>query len=1297
MNVTRNLTVNVSRNAATAFAAIVVLVSMITFGSNHDRPLSADASSPQDLAEFGSADGAGGPDLPSVSAAATVLQDGFNRADSPTVGFAWVELEEAGSSVSIVNNKLFFDTATDGINRPLIRRTFTPAVSTGTVQWDFDVDWTRTGPEAAYRFMMQLGNNAAMNDNSQDAGTGVNLVWTKINGVDQRLGYRQGTTDTFLAGLSGPAHITVVANLNSTPKTYSVAVNSSVIQSNIPFFSNVTSLNTVRFLTDNLHQQNIAGRTVDNLVVFSSDAGGNTPPVTQTQSVTTNANTPLTVTLTATDTQQCQLVFNIVTGPANGSLGALANQPCVAGSPNSDTATVVYTPNAGYTGSDSFTWRASDGQVFSSNASVNITVAGGSETVLFSDNFNRGNIAAVGNSWVEVEQAEATVSIGNNQLFFDNTSDAVNRPLVRHGFSPVSTGTVRWDLDFNWTRTGNEGTYRFLMQLGNSTAMNDNSQNGGAGVNLIWTSINGIQESLGYRQGSIDTALSVVSGSATISVVANLDNRTYSVAVNGSTVGSVIPFDANVTSLNTVRFLTDNLNDANISGRTIDNLSVSSSGTPPGNVAPVAHNQAASTLMNQSVALQLSYTDNDGPGPFNFTILTQPANGSLSGSGANRTYTPNNGFTGTNNFTWRVNDGLADSNTATFTLTVNAAGGPLNLQPVNGQTNVSTAPTLEIGCSPTQTNAAQYQISANSAFSSLAYDSGENINDICNHVAFAGLNTNTSYFWRGRIRTGSTWSPYSQPTSFTTVSTSPVNNVFRDGGVNPVCGDSSDTVTADADIRGSGVNPTQVIREWNQGCQDVIRTGRRLPNQATDEIFRSLVQFDIEGGLTNPNAVINAYIELTGWHHTDSNHLFHAYNSMYELNKPWGEGNKIQDEDAGPGEVSWSYTALPNQWGIPGAASASDTNPNADRSATPLVHRVTTNMEGKKSYWSSKNLVDAVKGWISNPASNQGVFIKADDESSQETLHQASKENLDINFRPKLVIVSTESAVNGAPVAQNQSVNTGVNQPLGIVLAFTDPDGPGPYVFTIQSQPSNGVLSGSGANRTYTPNNNFTGTDSFTWRVNDGLANSNTATVNITVAQAGPILSDNFNRANSNTVGGGWSEVEPAGTSAAIANQKLFFAQSSDIANRPLVKRSFSPVSTGTLQWDFEFDWTRIGAEGIYSFLMQLGSGMSDTSQNGGAGVNLIWTSIGGNHQSLGFRQGNNVTLLTEVSGPAQIRVVANLVSKTYSVAVNGTVIQSNIAFDSNVPLDTVRYFTDGLNEANFAGRTIDNVTITGP
>jgi hypothetical protein len=1443
--------VNATGGGTTAFAAIAVLASIISFiafitliafmtlGSNGGRILFADPSLPPNLPaghadqpRFGPADGdSGGPDRTSVSAAATVLEDSFDRPDSPTVGPGWVEIEQTGATVSIAANQLFFDDASDAVNRPLVRRPFTQAV-TGTLQWDFDLNWARTGNEGTYRFLMQLGDGAVMSDGSQNEGAGVNLVWTNIDGTDESLGYRQGTVDTALTVVSGPAHISVVADL--AVRTYSVSVGGAPVGAGIPFDANVASLNLVRFFADNLNEENFSGRSIDSLKLISPEAPPpvNAPPLAQDQSVSTGADTPRPVTLTAADPVECELVFGVVSPPVNGSLGVLTGQPCVPGSPNSDSATVVYTPNAGFTGSDAFIWQATDGleisPEISNEATVSITIA--ETATLLSDTFDRADSPEAGAGWVEIEQLGATVSIANNQLLFDDTSDVALRPLVRRPFTQASTGTLQWDFDFNWAVTGNEGTYRFLMQLGDSAAMSDVSQNEGAGVNLVWTSINGAHQSLGYIKAGINTALAVISGPNHISVVADLAAQTYAVSVDGALVGAGIPFDANG-PVNQVRFLADNLNELNFSGRTIDNLNIfagASGSTGADTPRPVAQDDWVNTARDVPFDLVLVFTGPDGPGPYTYSIVTPPVHGTITGAGANRTYTPRPGFTGSDSFTWRVNDSQTDSNAATLTvnvsgeniapvarndtyaafpgtpltvgllngvlandndangdlltavsitlppaasgsLTLNGDGsftftpdvgfsgpvrftyvaddGPLisntavvtinvavefetlNRQPANGQTNVSVNPTLEIDCSVPDTTSAQYQIATDPAFPTVVYDSGENINDICSHLAFADLNPLTDYFWRGRIKNArGVWSPYSPPTGFTTIDANPAfNYVFQDGH-------DGYRGARDADIRGSALDPAQVIRQWNQGAQDVLRTGRKMPSQPTDEIFRSLLQFDIDGRLTDPNAVINAYVELTGWHHTDSNHLFHAYNSMYRLNKPWGEGSNILGKIESPGDVSWTYSSLPEEWAIPGAGAASDTDPDADRPETALVQMVATNQEGYKSFWSSKDLVDAVKEWISNPASNYGVLIKAVDESSPQTLHQASRENPDINFRPKLVVLSTESLrtpSNLAPVARDQSASTTLNTPGSITLTATDTQ-QCELTFSIVAGPVHGSLSAlagqpcaaGGLNSDsvtleYTPDAGFTGSDTFSFRANDTFLDSNIAPVTVTVTGEGTaaiLLSDTFDRPDNPVVGAGWTEVEQPllGATVSVASNRLVFGNASNRALRPLVSRGFDPVGTGTLRWDFDFDWVRTAFDAGYEVWMQLGdsAGMADPpssigTQFTGVGVDLRWGNFAGSgHQSLVARQnggGASVTPLAVISGPAHLSVSVDLdleppkYSVTIATDTGGTVTVNGLAFDDArtvSKLDTVRFFTNNLDEASFSGRAFDNVTI---
>jgi uncharacterized repeat protein (TIGR03803 family) len=87
------------------------------------------------------------------------------------------------------------------------------------------------------------------------------------------------------------------------------------------------------------------------------------------------------------------------------------------------------------------------------------------------------------------------------------------------------------------------------------------------------------------------------------------------------------------------------------------------------------------------------------------------------------------------------------------------------------------------------------------------------------------------------------------------------------------------------------------------------------------------------------------------------------------------------------------------------------------------------------------------------------------------------------------------------PVANAQSVTTAVNTPKAITLSGT---GGSPLIYKVVSLPKNGTLTGSGANRTYTPNPNFTGSDSFTFTVTWGCQTSTAKTVSISVGTATP-------------------------------------------------------------------------------------------------------------------------------------------------------------------------------------------------
>ena len=121
---------------------------------------------------------------------------------------------------------------------------------------------------------------------------------------------------------------------------------------------------------------------------------------------------------------------------------------------------------------------------------------------------------------------------------------------------------------------------------------------------------------------------------------------------------------------------------------------------------------------------------------------------------------------------------------------------------------------------------------------------------------------------------------------------------------------------------------------------------------------------------------------------------------------------------------------------------------------------------------------------------------------------------------PTAIQASIEGGTNGTnvPGAGDESVTTAEDNAAPITLQAVSPSN-GTLTYTIQSNPSHGQLTGSGASRTYTPAPDFNGTDSFTYYANDGTANTNTATVTITVTAVNdsPVAVDDSKSTSANT------------------------------------------------------------------------------------------------------------------------------------------------------------------------------------
>jgi hypothetical protein len=133
--------------------------------------------------------------------------------------------------------------------------------------------------------------------------------------------------------------------------------------------------------------------------------------------------------------------------------------------------------------------------------------------------------------------------------------------------------------------------------------------------------------------------------------------------------------------------------------------------------------------------------------------------------------------------------------------------------------------------------------------------------------------------------------------------------------------------------------------------------------------------------------------------------------------------------------------------------------------------------------------IDSATGliqWLPNAAAigSHNITVKVTDNKGLSTSQSFILQVLNVNY---------------APTAKNINVETLEDNITEVVLKGEDLDSD-TLNYTIVTLPKNGVLSGTGSTRTYQPNANYNGADSFTYKVNDGALSSLVATVNIAIS-----------------------------------------------------------------------------------------------------------------------------------------------------------------------------------------------------
>ena len=212
-------------------------------------------------------------------------------------------------------------------------------------------------------------NNSAMSDirtaaNRTFVSNGFNLIGNAPGGsgiTDNVNNDRAGTSSSPLN-----PRLDALAGYGGTTPTHRLQSNSPVIDKGNGFGAAADQRGATRPV-DISTVSNGAGDATDIGAFELQNAASNQPPVANPDSYSTNRNATLTVNAPGvlgndTDADNGSLTAIKVSDPAHGILSLNAN------------GSFTYTPNAGYSGADSFTYKANDGASDSNVATVTLTV-----------------------------------------------------------------------------------------------------------------------------------------------------------------------------------------------------------------------------------------------------------------------------------------------------------------------------------------------------------------------------------------------------------------------------------------------------------------------------------------------------------------------------------------------------------------------------------------------------------------------------------------------------------------------------------------------------------------------------------------------------------------------------------------------------------------------------------------------------------------------------------------------------------------------------------------------------------
>ncbi|MDA9841772.1 Ig-like domain-containing protein, partial [Candidatus Marinimicrobia bacterium] len=857
----------------------------------------------------------------------------------------------------------------------------------------------------------------------------------------------------------------------------------------------------------------------------------------------TDEDVALQITLTGSDPQDLELSFFIQTAPENGSAEITNN-------------ILVYTPNNDWNGTEIIKYVATNQYLNSNDGTITITVNAVDDDPNTLD--------------VDVSTDEDTpISFTLSADEFDGDSYSfgiISNPS--NGTAALSGNNVLYTPNANWN-----GTDTFTFEaVDDRMGLNNKSINIGT-ANITVNPIND-------PPVSEEVSVSVVENTAVLITMnaSDIESNTLTYLISaqpsngilGGVAGSQVLYTPNANYIGSDSFIYKVNDGTDDSNNAVVNITVT-----PANTAPVAENGSFVIDEDSSASINLTATDinNDD---LTFIIAESPQNGSVSIDGSTANYTPNADYNGTDTFTFKANDGLLDSNIATISATINPINDAPTVEDITASidTRNSSSTNITLNASDVDGNTVTFSLSSQTSNGTISLNN--NVAQYTPDTDFEGTDSFTFTASDGTLssNTGTV------TITIDTEDTPTTNNVSSSTNE-----DTSVTIALDgSDEDGDNLTYTVVTNPSN---------GTATVSGAT-VIYQPSLNFNGNDSFT--------YKANDG---TSDSNISTVSISITAVNDvPVSESGSLTTDEDTDGSISLTASDVEND-NLSFSIIAQPSNGSVSLSGNTATFSPSTNFNGSDLF----------------------SFITTDG----------------IGFSNEATISLTINPINDAPVANDVTGSTNENRSiqLSITLDATDVDGDD-LTYSIVSDVSNGTTSISGSTLTYTPDTNWNGTDTFTYKANDGLLNSNTATGTITVSEVNDAPTTENVSASTNED----TDVNITLDGSDVEGSSLTYFIVSDVSN------GSTSLSGSTVSYSPDLNWN-----GTETFTYKANDGTDDSNTST---VTITVTSV--NDAPITSDKGastNEDTAVTTTLSVVDVDTIQGMTRSIVSNPSNGSVVLS--------------------------------------